>query len=57
MSCSKMVIHIALVHFEIFLWFLVGRSMWDRLNRCRLYLEYREPCEQTRIMVCSIEFL
>ena len=28
--------------------------MWDRLNRCRLYLEYSELFEQTRIMVCSI---
>ena len=33
-------------------WYLVG--IWDRLKRCRLYLEYRELCEQIRIMVCSI---
>ena len=39
-------------------------TFWDSLmilgwyvgqvKRCRLYLEYRELCEQSRIMVCSI---
>ena len=40
------------VYFEIVWWYLV--SKWNWLNRCRLCLEYRERCEQTRIMVYSI---